>query len=47
LLDREAKVIHFRAAARVGRSDLGANRQRMEGIRRAFVEREGSAGVKG
>jgi uncharacterized protein (DUF1499 family) len=46
LLDREAKVMHFRASARVGRSDLGANRQRMESIRRAFVESEGSSSVR-
>jgi uncharacterized protein (DUF1499 family) len=36
LLDREAKVIHFRSASRIGTSDLGANRRRMEVIRRAF-----------
>jgi uncharacterized protein (DUF1499 family) len=36
LLDREAQVIHVRASCRVGRSDLGVNRQRMEKIRRAF-----------
>jgi uncharacterized protein (DUF1499 family) len=43
LLDRETKVIHFRASSRVGLSDLGVNRRRMEGIRRAFAESEGSA----
>jgi uncharacterized protein (DUF1499 family) len=36
LLDRERKVIHFRSASRVGRSDLGVNRRRMEALRRAF-----------
>jgi uncharacterized protein (DUF1499 family) len=36
LVDREAKLIHFRSASRVGRSDLGVNRSRMERIRRAF-----------
>ena len=36
LLDHEAKTIHFRAAARAGRSDLGVNRRRMEEIRQAF-----------
>lgn len=35
-IDREAKVIHFRSASRVGYSDLGANRARMEEIRKAF-----------
>jgi uncharacterized protein (DUF1499 family) len=35
-IDREAKVIHFRSASRVGHSDLGANRARMENIRKAF-----------
>jgi uncharacterized protein (DUF1499 family) len=37
LLDREAKLIHFRSASRVGRSDLGVNRKRMEEIRKAFA----------
>ncbi|MEK6238050.1 MAG: DUF1499 domain-containing protein [Planctomycetales bacterium] len=36
LLDAESGVIHFRSASRVGHSDLGANRRRMEEIRRAF-----------
>ena len=35
-LDDEAKAIHFRSASRVGYSDLGANRRRMEEIRQAF-----------
>jgi uncharacterized protein (DUF1499 family) len=35
-VDRAAKVIHFRSASRVGRSDLGVNRARMEQIRAAF-----------
>jgi uncharacterized protein (DUF1499 family) len=39
-IDSEAKVIHFRSASRVGKSDLGANRARMEMIRKAF-EQEG------
>lgn len=29
-LDEEAKLLHFRSASRVGHSDLGANRKRME-----------------
>jgi uncharacterized protein (DUF1499 family) len=36
VLDRKAKVIHFRSAARIGAGDLGTNRRRMEAIRRAF-----------
>ena len=32
-LDAEGKAIHFRSASRVGRSDLGVNRKRMETIR--------------
>jgi uncharacterized protein (DUF1499 family) len=40
LLDREAKVIHFRSASRIGAGDLGANRRRMEAIRRAFAAGE-------
>lgn len=36
LLDDSAKVIHVRSASRVGHSDLGANRKRVEAIRRLF-----------
>jgi uncharacterized protein (DUF1499 family) len=36
LLDPEAGVVHVRSASRVGYSDLGANRRRVEAIRRAF-----------
>jgi len=32
-LDREAGVIHVRSASRVGHSDLGANRARVEDLR--------------
>jgi uncharacterized protein (DUF1499 family) len=32
------KKIHFRSASRIGYSDLGANRKRMEQIRRRFIE---------
>jgi len=35
-VDDESKVIHFRSASRVGHSDLGVNRARMEQIRKAF-----------
>ena len=37
-VDREMKVIHFRSASRVGHSDLGANRARMERIREIFQQ---------
>jgi uncharacterized protein (DUF1499 family) len=37
LLDAEAGVIHVRSASRVGRSDFGANRARVEDIRRRFA----------
>lgn len=30
LVDEDAKLIHYRSASRVGSSDLGANRARME-----------------
>ncbi|WP_306533055.1 DUF1499 domain-containing protein [Geobacter sp.] len=40
LLDREQRVIHVRSASRVGYSDLGKNRRRMEEIRRAFTQAE-------
>ena len=36
LLDAQAKRIHFRSAARLGYSDLGKNRERMETLRDAF-----------
>ena len=36
LLDRDTQAIRFRSASRLGRSDLGVNRARMEAIRRAF-----------
>ena len=36
LLDREDGVIDMRSASRVGFSDLGKNRSRLEGIRRAM-----------
>jgi uncharacterized protein (DUF1499 family) len=35
-IDGQAKVIHFRSASRVGHSDLGANRARMEKLRKKF-----------
>ncbi|QEM67625.1 DUF1499 domain-containing protein [Geobacter sp. FeAm09] len=36
LLDRERNCIQVRSASRVGYSDLGKNRRRMEEIREAF-----------
>ena len=47
LLEREANVIHFRSASRLGRYDFGANRARMEGIREAFERAMHAAGVAG
>jgi uncharacterized protein (DUF1499 family) len=35
-VDRNSKVIHFRSAPRIGYSDMGANRKRMERIQAAF-----------
>ena len=34
LLDSEARVIHVRSASRTGNWDLGANRRRVEWLRR-------------
>lgn len=36
LFDDANKIIHFRAAARLGKSDMGMNRKRMEEISRRF-----------
>ncbi|WP_075083577.1 DUF1499 domain-containing protein [Mariniblastus fucicola] len=36
LLDEAEEVIHFRSASRVGYSDMGANRKRVEKIRSAM-----------
>jgi uncharacterized protein (DUF1499 family) len=36
-IDESARLIHFRSASRVGRSDLGVNRARMERLHRAFL----------
>lgn len=35
-LDEDAKVIHVRSASRLGQSDLGVNRKRIETIRTEF-----------
>ena len=37
LVDAEAGVIHVRSASRVGRSDLGVNRRRVEEIRARYL----------
>lgn len=37
-LDDKAGLIHVRSASRLGRSDLGANRARVEKIRAQFVQ---------
>jgi len=36
VLDDSSKVIHFRSASRLGYSDLGVNRERMEKVRSLF-----------
>jgi len=38
LIDPKDQLIHFRSASRVGYSDLGVNRRRMEQIRKTFGE---------
>lgn len=40
LLDPDRRCIHLRSASRLGYSDLGKNRVRMEEIRRRFAETE-------
>lgn len=37
LLDEDEKVIHFRSASRLGYSDLGVNRRRMEELAALFA----------
>ena len=44
LLDKEAQVIHVRSASRLGESDLGVNRKRIETIRAKFNQLQ--TGVK-
>ena len=38
LLDKDTKVIHVRSASRLGESDLGVNRKRIETIRTKFAQ---------
>jgi uncharacterized protein (DUF1499 family) len=40
VFDDSTKTIHFRSASRLGYSDLGVNRRRMEDIRKAFSENQ-------
>lgn len=40
LQDEEKKVFHVRSASRVGSSDMGANRKRVELLRKRFSETE-------
>ncbi|WP_210417815.1 DUF1499 domain-containing protein [Bythopirellula goksoeyrii] len=37
-IDAKENLIHFRSAARLGRSDFGVNRRRMEQIRQQFQQ---------
>jgi uncharacterized protein (DUF1499 family) len=43
IIDDAAKTIHVRSASRVGRSDLGVNRRRVEALRSQF-EQSGKSG---
>ncbi len=36
--DTEKKLIHFRSASRLGKGDLGVNRDRMESVRHLFIK---------
>jgi uncharacterized protein (DUF1499 family) len=38
LLDPAANVIHVRSASRLGQSDLGVNRKRIEALRTSFAQ---------
>jgi len=39
-IDAEVSVIHLRSASRVGKSDLGANRKRVEMIKKSYREKQ-------
>jgi len=41
LLDDENKTIYFRSASRIGRSDFGVNRKRIEAIKSLLAEKPG------
>jgi uncharacterized protein (DUF1499 family) len=47
LIDPAEGVIHFRSASRAGYSDLGANRRRMEDIRRQWERPEAAEPIGG
>jgi len=47
MLDASAGVIHVRSASRVGYSDLGANRSRVEALREAWIASDASTGSVG
>ena len=38
-IDSKQNVIHFRSASRVGHSDLGANKKRIELLKKLFIEK--------
>lgn len=42
VVDGPARLVRFRSASRVGRSDLGVNRARMERFSRRFASAEGA-----
>lgn len=37
-VDEDAGLLHFRSSSRVGRSDMGVNRRRMERLREAWLQ---------
>lgn len=41
VLDAKAQVIHLRSASRLGHSDLGANRKRVDALRAAYLAARG------
>ncbi len=43
LIDEQTRTIHVRSASRIGHSDLGANRKRVELIRTLWHRKNGSA----
>ncbi len=40
LFDEQNKIVHLRSASRIGYSDLGVNRKRIEKIRSKFIDSE-------
>ena len=39
-LDTEQRLIHFRSASRVGTSDFGVNRKRVNAVKQSFLQRQ-------